>query len=155
LRISDVKARRKALSSDSRCWSKDSTTSWAEYGDMRFANCCGTLVCTNSKCMYQSQYGVVNNMQFSKGKRTACGVTAASVACCARCYIFVKRQKRRVFHCGDHTCPVYTKSERLVAKWKGCPKKMSNLKAFASSVSSAFFIVVGRRIVGQDRQRGK
>ena len=115
LRISGVKARRKALSSDSRCWSKDST-SWAEYGDMRFANCCGTLVCSNSKCMYQSQYGVVNKMQFSKGKRTACGVTAASVACCARCYIFVKRQKRRVFHCGDHTCPVYTKSERLVAK---------------------------------------
>ncbi|CAB4034288.1 Hypothetical predicted protein [Paramuricea clavata] len=134
LRISNVKARRKALSSDGRCWFKDST-SWAEYGHMRFANCCDTLVCSNSKCMYQSQYGIVNKMQFSKGKCTACEVTAASVACCARCYIFVKRQKLRVFHCGDHTCPVYTKSERPVANERDVLKKGPTLKP--SQVQSA------------------
>jgi hypothetical protein len=135
LRISDVKAGRKALSSDGRCWSKDSTTSWAEYGDMRFANCCGALVCSNSKCMYQSRYGIVNKMQFSKGKCTACRVTAASVACCARRYVFVKTQKLRVFHCGDHTCPVYTKSERPVANERDVLKKDPTLKP--SQVQSA------------------
>ena len=43
----DVKARRKALSSYGRRWSKDSSTNWVGYRKVRFPNCRGSRVCKN------------------------------------------------------------------------------------------------------------
>lgn len=137
--IVDIKARRKALSSDGRRWSKDSSTSWAEYGEMRFANCRGSQICKNNECPYKTQYGVVNKMQFSKGNKcTACGVIAETVACPARRYILVKGEKLRVFHCGYHTCPVRTTLEKPVDSVRDILKKDPTLTP--SEVQSALLV---------------
>ena len=85
--IIDVKAQRKALSSDGRRWSKDSSTRWAEYGDMRFANCRGSYVCRNEACPYKIEYGIVNRLQLTRKKEcTAYGISAEFIECPARRY---------------------------------------------------------------------
>ncbi len=68
--IIDVKAKRDGLTSGGRHWSIHSATSWADYSDMLFANCCGSFTRSDSECMYKTQYRVANKMQFSKGKCT-------------------------------------------------------------------------------------
>lgn len=138
--VVDVKARRKALSSDGRRWSKDSSTGWAEYGDMRFANCRGSQVCTNDECSYKIEYGVVNKLQFTKENRcTACEVTAEFVACPARRYTHLTGTNLKVFHCGFHTRPVRSKqSDKPVASIRDLLKKDPTLKP--SEVQSVLLV---------------
>lgn len=111
--VTDVKSRRAALSSDGRQWKKDTTTTWANKGPMRNADCRGSWKCNNENCIFNTQYGVVNRLQFQKKgvDRTcsACGNKAESVECLARRYTKIGKKTLQVYHIGQHTCP--TKSD--------------------------------------------
>ena len=138
--VPDIKTRRKVLSSDGRRWLKDSTTSWASYGRMRFANCRGSRICNNNNFPYKKEYGVINKLQFNKDNTcTACGTHADLIYCPARRYIQIKQTKLNIFHCGLHTCPVRSQSsEKPVETVKEMFKKNPNLKP--SEVQSALLV---------------
>ncbi|KAL9961802.1 hypothetical protein ACROYT_G030823 [Oculina patagonica] len=92
---------------DGRPWKKDSQTEWKAYGKIRYSDCKGSYTCTNPKCEFKMEFGVVNCTQFDKKKKSCavCGSKGKHVPCFARRYVFRKKQSVFVYHCGDHTCP--------------------------------------------------
>ena len=58
------------------------------------------------------QYGVINTTQFEKKKPgeefhcKGCGLLAEFFPCSARRYISYGKKSAKVYHCGQHTCPV-------------------------------------------------
>ncbi|KAJ7385082.1 hypothetical protein OS493_017447, partial [Desmophyllum pertusum] len=61
--ISNVPAEKdmtSALLSDGRKWKKSTVTQWKRYGPMRYADCQGSFKCSNQKCPFRVQFGVVN-----------------------------------------------------------------------------------------------
>ena len=62
--ISNTKDKRAALTTDGRKWRKSSVTQWKKCGPMRYSNPDGSHKCTNDKCPYGAEYGVINQTQF-------------------------------------------------------------------------------------------
>ena len=142
--VTDVKSRRAALSSDGRQWEKDTTTTWANKGPMRYADCRGSWRCNNENCIFKTQYGIVNRLQFQKKgvDRTcsACGNKAESVECLARRYLKIGKKSLQVFHIGQHTCPAKSETgkKQKAAIIRDMFTKDPNLKP--SEVQSALIV---------------
>lgn len=121
---------------------------------MRFANCRGSQVCKNNACPYKTQHGVVNKIEFNKGHKCKVGeVTAEFVASRARRYTLVKGEKLRVFHYGDHTCPVHTTTKKPIDSVRDMLKKDPTLKP--SEIQSALLVLSLRAGESWDKRRNK
>lgn len=125
-----------ALLSDGRKWKKGNITQWKRHGPMRYADCRGSFKCTNAKCPFRIEYGVLNRTQVNKKKE--------GIATCRKCplpytTIHTERQeKQKGFSLGEHTCPVISKPEKLTKKIRGI--LIENLKLTPSEVQSSFIM---------------
>ncbi|XP_028408652.1 uncharacterized protein LOC114531204 [Dendronephthya gigantea] len=91
---------------DGRKWKKSSQTRWVGYDNVRYSDCSGSYMCTNSACEFRKEYGVINKTHFDRKKNcSVCGSAGKYVKCDARRYIASCGKKTRVYHCGKHTCP--------------------------------------------------
>ena len=98
--------------------SKNDGRNWMRYmpsrrsgfeGVRRLAWCKGSYRCRNDNCNFLQEYGRPNNTQFSRnGKCKVCGMEGPLVPCEARkVWEFDDATcKVRVYHTGDHSCPV-------------------------------------------------
>jgi len=97
---------------DGRKWKKNCPTTWRGHARVRYADCKGSFKCTRNDCPFRVQYGVINTTQFEKKKTgeefhcKGCGLMAEFVPCSARRYISYGKKSAKVYHCGQHTCPV-------------------------------------------------
>jgi len=97
---------------DGRKWKKNCPTTWRGHARVRYADCKGSFKCTRNDCPFRVQYGVINTTQFVKKKTgeefhcKGCGLMAEFVPCSARRYISYGKKSAKVYHCGQHTCPV-------------------------------------------------
>lgn len=99
---------------------KNGPSKWKNHARVRYADCKGSYVCENDDCFYKKHYGMQNNTQFDKdSKCKACGHSGKYIPCTVRRYISYGKTRVKVFHCGVHQCPVYTKtSGQSIAKIK-------------------------------------
>ena len=119
--ISNTKDKRAALATDGRKWRKSSVTQWKKYGPMRYSNCDRSHKCTNDKCPYRAEYGVINRTQFKcnpSGEKICriCESVSKFVPCTVWRYIRDGKKSVRVFHVGTHTCPLLPKPEKPTQK---------------------------------------
>ena len=97
---------------DGRKWKKNCHTTWSGHDRARYVDCKGSFKCTRNDCPFKVQYGVINTTQFEKKKTgeefhcKGCGLLAEFVPCSARRYISYGKKSAKVYHCGQHTCPV-------------------------------------------------
>lgn len=97
---------------DGRKWNKNCPSNWTGHQRVRYADCKGSFTCTNSKCPYKIEYGVINCSQFSRNAShacIACGCSGEFVPCEARRYISYKNNTVKVYHYGIHSCPLTAK----------------------------------------------
>ena len=132
-----------ALLSDGRKWKKGNITQRKRHVPMRYADCRRSFKCTNAKCPFRIEYGVVNRTQVNKNKEgiatcQICGEESEYFPCPARRYIRKGKKNIRVFLLGGHTCPVISKPEKLTKKIRGM--LIENLKLTLSEVQSSFIM---------------
>lgn len=133
-----------ALLNDGRKWRKSNVTEWKDYGTMRYADCRGSLKCTNEECPYRVQYGVVNRTQFTwnSGNRggtcRVCEQEGEYIQCNARRYLKTGSKGVKIFHCGTHSCPVLKNQAKPKEKVKEMIKNNPNLKP--AEIQSAFVL---------------
>lgn len=99
---------------DGRPWKKDSQTQWNGFDDVRYSDCSGSYECVNSNCDFKIEYGIINRTQFDKKSNICriCRTPGNHVQCSARRYIAFSCRKTRVYHRGEHTCPLNVAEER-------------------------------------------
>lgn len=98
---------------DGRRWKKDSQTKWSGFDDVRYSDCYGSYECVNPSCEFKKEYGVVNKSHFDKKNMcNICKTAGRYVPCPARRYVAFSLIKTRVYHLGEHTCPVKSPVER-------------------------------------------
>jgi len=110
---------------------------------MRYADCRGSYRCTNVKCPFRVQYGVINTTQIEKDATSSevcrvCQEKAEYVPCPGRRYVKLGKSLVKVFHCGTHTCPVVNKPSKPTERVRDILKKTPELKP--SQVQSAFIL---------------
>ena len=92
---------------DGRRWKKDSQTKWSGFSDVRYSDCHGSYQCFNTQCEFKSEYGIVNRSHFDKNNMcNVCKTPGRYVPCYARRFVAFLEKKVRVYHLGEHTCPV-------------------------------------------------
>ena len=97
---------------DGRKWKKNCPTTWSGHPRVRYADCRRSFRCGRDDCPFKLEYGVINTTQFEKRKSSGglhckgCGLMAEFVPCSARRYISNGKKSAKVYHCGQHTCPV-------------------------------------------------
>ncbi|KAL9977414.1 hypothetical protein ACROYT_G014813 [Oculina patagonica] len=97
---------------DGRKWKKNCPTTWSLHARVRYADCKGSFKCTRNDCPFKVQYGVINTTQTEKKKTSGefhckgCRLMAEFVPCSACRYISHGKKSAKVYHCGQHTCPV-------------------------------------------------
>ena len=71
---------------DGRPWKKDSQTEWKGFGKVRYSDCKGSYACSNPKCKFKNEFGVVNCTQFEKKSKSCevCGIKGNHVPCFPR-----------------------------------------------------------------------
>ena len=128
---------------DGRKWKKDSRTEWQGFGRVRYANCFGSYKCSNEKCIYKVNYGVINTVQFKKQKGemvcSLCNSQGSYVPCDARRYWVRKGKDVQVFQHGVHKCSSRpTPSRPNKEDIQDFLRKKSRGQAVSSSVSIHF-----------------
>lgn len=96
---------------DGRRWKKNCPTQWKGHNRVRYADCNGSHKCCSARCPFRLEFGVVNTTQFRTKKDgsvvcSACNERPLFVKCPARRYISCGSRFTKVFHYGQHTCPV-------------------------------------------------
>lgn len=96
---------------DGRRWKKNCPTQWKGHNRVRYADCNGSHKCSSARCPFRLEFGVVNTTQFRTKKDgsvvcSACNERPLFVKCPARRYISCGSRFTKVFHYGQHTCPV-------------------------------------------------
>ncbi len=131
---------------DGRRWKKSCPTDWLDHKQVRFADCRGSHKCVNDCCPFKVQFGVINTKQFEKKKDLGlvckgCGMTPTFVQCPARRYISTSNNQVKVYHYGQHTCPVIqptTKDKEEVSKILKQNPKIKPSEIQSSCILSAF-----------------
>ena len=140
--------RQVAIMSDGRKWKKSTVTQWKRYGPTRYADCQGPFKCKNEKCPFRVEFGVVNRTQVNKEKDSIgmcriCGHVTEYVPCPGRRYIRKGKKTIKVFHWGEHTCPVISNPEKPNKKIREMLEK--NPKLTPSEIQSSFIVASLRK----------
>ena len=127
---------------------KSTVTEWKRYGPMRYADCQGSFKCTNESCPFRVEFGVVNRTQINKDKdgTTTCGICGRKteyVPCPGRRYVRKGKKSIKVFHWGNHTCPVISKPEKPTTKIREMLEE--NPKLTPSEIQSSFIMASLRK----------
>ena len=67
-----------------------------------------------------------------------CGEEMVYVACPARRYLKIGKKNIKVFHCGEHTCPIQEKASKPTERVEDILRKNPEMKP--SQVQSAFVL---------------
>ena len=107
---------------------------------MRYAHCKGSFKCQNDQCPFKLEYDVVNTTQFKSRKDgsvvcNACNITPLSIPCPARPYISYSPRSMKIYHCGQHSCPIFKPLRKNKAQVKQLIK--DNPKIKPSEIQSA------------------
>ena len=54
---------------DGRRWKKNCPTRWQGHPKTRYADCRGSYLCENQKCLFRLEFGIINKTQFEKKKK--------------------------------------------------------------------------------------
>ena len=92
------------------------------------------------------QFGVVNTRQFEKNKDRrlickSCGIKPAFVECFARRYVSTTSNHVKIYHYGNHTCPVITPKNKNTVEISQILKRNPSIKPSeiqSSCILSAF-----------------
>ena len=115
---------------------------------MRYADCQGSFKCTNESCPFRVEFGVVNRTKVNKDKdgTTTCGICGRKteyVPCPGRRYVRKGKKSIKVFHWGNHTCPVISKPEKPTTKIREMLEE--NPKLTPSEIQSSFIMASLRK----------